>query len=441
MMRRLSYNAARRIRSALYLIIVCALLAACVPPSGSRGQVIIAWHTLTGSKEQVLLNLVDQWNRTNPDGITVVPERHSAAMLHQSVLEGIRKKALPALMLVSPMQAAIYHQNGILTPLDNYIEDSSLAVGWGPEDRTDLYPFILKAGRASNGQIVGIPFGGVARVMLYNRDWLRTLNFDNAPANWDQLTGACNAATDRARGTLCFGIDPNSVSFEQWLYAYGGQVTTDDLSVLQLSTPAAMLAMNRLAELVRASQAYRVTSREQSRDDFATARVLFMFDWSNNLADDSAAIKQHAEFDWGVGMLAGDTQRTATNYSAPLWVVTRAPGQPNPDREKASWLFIRWLSDPAQTAQWAAQTGELPARLSATNLLTTGKSLSANELSVLQSVAPAAHPEPIVSGLNCVGNAMSDGIRQILDGKPVTPTLLLVQATGQPQLQQDCSSK
>ncbi len=428
-------------RRALYLGILCALLAACASPAGLRGQVIIAWHSLSGAKEQALLNLVDEWNSANPDGITVVPERHPESQIHQNVLEGIRQKALPTLMLVSPMQAAIYQQNGALTPLDTYINDPSLAVGWGQGDRADLYPFVLSAGRASSGQIVGIPFGGIARVMLYNRDWLRTLNFDGAPANWEQLSGACRVATDRARGTLCLGIDANSVAFEQWLYANGGRVTTNDLSVLQLSTPAAMQAMNRLAELVRNSQAYRVTTRQQSRDDFATARVLLMTDWSSNLADDAAAIKQHAEFGWGVSLLPGDAQNGATNFSAPLWVVTRTALQPHPNRDKAAWLFIRWLTDPAQTARWAAQTGELPARLSAASLLTATQSLSANQLAVLKTIAPQARPEPLVSGLNCLHNAMAGGVRQILDGQPVTSTLLLIQASGQPQLTQDCSSQ
>ena len=37
-----------------------------------------------------------------------------------------------------------------------------------------------------------------------------------------------------------------------------------------------------------------------------------------------------------------------------------------PQRQLAAWLFVRWLSEPPQTARWAIATGGLPLRRSAT---------------------------------------------------------------------------
>src|SRR6266542_1393182 len=204
------------------LLLVCALLAACGPLRlGSRGPVIIAWHSLTGVEEQTFLDLADQWNRSNPAGITVVPERRDPAALNQGILDGIEHKALPALLLVPPTQAAVYYQKGILAPLNTLINAPSGALGWDANDRVDLYPFVLRAGQTANGQIVGIPFGGMVRLMLFNRDWLKPMSIDDAPVDWDQFTAACNNATDRTKGTLCFGVDPNTAAFELWLYAHG----------------------------------------------------------------------------------------------------------------------------------------------------------------------------------------------------------------------------
>ena len=437
-----------RAHMAVLLLLVCVLLVACgqTPQEqqgqpGQRGQVVIAWHTLSGAQEQVLLDLVDEFNRANPDGITVVPEHRAADALHADVLAGIERKSLPALVLASPMQAAIYQQRGALAGLNDYIADPAESVGWNAADRADLYPFILKAGRVPNGQIVGIPFGGIVRVMLFNRDWLKTLNLDDAPTDWEHFGASCNAATDHTKGTLCFGIQPTNITFEQFLAAYGGQVATDDMSVLQVSTPAAIASMNTLASFVRANQAYRVTTLRQSRDDFATARVLYSFDWSNGLLDVADSVKKRAEFDWGVGLLPGDGRKVTTKYSAPLWVMTRAPASPNPGREKAAWLFIRWLASPAQTAHWSAQTNELPARLSAINILGAKQPLSPNQVTLLRDIAPLARPDPMVSGWRCIENTLTTSLRQILDGQLVTPTLQLTQAIGQPQLAQDCSEQ
>lgn len=424
---------------AIILLMLCVALVACgQPATGPRGQVVIAWHSLTGVKEQVLLDLVDEWNRTNPDGITVIPEHRDESQLHDSVIAGIERHALPSLVLASPMQAAVYQQRGVLVPMNDFIADPAESVGWSAADKADLYPMVLKAGRTANGKTVGIPFGGNVRVMLFNRDWLKSFNVDDAPADWERFTTVCNNATDRVKGTVCFGLNPNNYVFEQWLSAFGGQVTTDDMSVLQVSTPMAISAMNRLASFIRANQAYRVASVRQSREDFASARTLFAFDWSEGLLDVGATIKQRADFDWGVGLLPGDGQKAPTKYSAPLWVITRVPGQPDPNREKASWLFIRWLTQTAQTAHWARQTNELPARLSAINVLGVKQPLSANMVTLLRDIVPQARPDPLVSGWRCLESTLSAGISQIMDGHLVTPTLQLTQALGQPQLTQDC---
>ena len=438
-------------RRALWVLVVCALVASCSQaPSGARGQVLVAWHTLNGLKEQALLNLVDEWNRTNPYNITVVPERHDPTTLNSSVQQGIAQRALPALMLVSTVQAASYYRQGILTPLDRFITDSSggnyPGSGWDASDRADLYPFILTAGVTSNGETVGIPFGGIVRLVYYNRDWLKPIGLDNSPATWDQFNTACGSATDRTKGTLCFGVDPSATTFEQWLLAFGGQVTTDNLNVLQIATPAALDAMNHLSDYVRSNQAYRVTTSSQSRDDFASSRVLFMFGWSDQLGAVSADIKQRGDFDWGVGLLpAIEGRPQTTNLRAPLWVIARTPGVQNLDREQAAWLFLHWLLDKSQTAQWAAQTGELPARASALQELlamngsTAGTILTPNETTVLKTVAPLARPEPLVSGWACVQNTLSDAMRLVFDGQPVTDTLQLAQAKAQAQLNTDCS--
>ncbi len=417
------------------------MLAACgQSPLATTGRVVIAWHSLSGAKERALLNLIDEFNSTNADHITVVPEERAPNALHTDVLNGIERKALPTLILATPMQAAVYQRRGALVPMNDYMTSANNGSGWNANDRADLYPFIMKAGRTANGQIIGIPYGGIVRLMLYNRDWLKTLNMDTAPTNWDNFTSACNAATDRVKGTLCFGIQPTTVAFEQFLAAYGGQIATDDMNVLQISTPAAVQSMNTLAGFVRTSQAYRVNTLQQSRDDFATARVLFAFDWSNNLPDVDTTVKQRAAFDWGVGLLPSVTPQASTKYTAPLWVITRVADQPQPEREKAAWSFIHWLTQPTQTAAWAQQTHELPARLSAINILSAKQPLSQNEITLLRDIAPRARPDPLISGLGCVENTLTSGIRQILDGQPVTQTLQLTQAIGQPQLGQDCTA-
>ncbi len=416
-------------------------VVACAPASPD-GAVVILWHTLSGRHERALLNLIDRWNRGNPAGITVVPERRDPAALRAGVLNGAARNALPNLLLVSPSQAAVYHQRGILAPLDSYMTSGSPATGWGAADRSDLYPFIFAAGRTTGADsaTIGIPFGGVARVMLSNLDWLRSINIDAMPADWEQFDAACAGATDRSRGTLCFGADTSSAVFEEWLYAHGGSLIAQNDEGIQLLTPAAGEAIGRLSAYVRNNQAYRVNSQRQSRDDFTAGRVIFAFDWSDQIGLYRNLIRERANFAWDISLLPATRTGSAllergTAYRAPLWVVTKADDA----RQLAAWRFIRWLTDAPQTVEWAVETGELPARVSAINVMAGQAPVDPSTASLLKTIAPAARPEPLIGGWGCIQGVLASSLRQVFDGQPVTDTLQVAQSTAQHEIDFDCS--
>lgn len=421
------------------LLLVVALVASVVAcaPASPGGQVIILWHTLSDRRERVLLELIDRWNRNNPDGIVVAPERRDPAMLHNAILKGAGRNALPHLLLVSPAQVAMYHQRGILAPLDAYMTNANPAIGWNAADRSDLYPFIFTAGRTTGPDAVtiGIPFGGVARVMFSNLDWLQSINIDAVPTDWEQFDAACAGATDRSRGTLCFGADTTSAVFEEWSYAHGGSLMAQDDSAIQLLTPAVSGALGRLSAYVGNNQAYRVNSQRQSRDDFTAGRVIFAFDWSDQIGLYRDLIRERANFAWDIGLLPAVLPDRATIFRAPLWAVTKTDDA----RQLAAWRFIRWLTDAPQTAEWAIKTGELPARVSTITLIADQSDVDPSTASLLKTVAPAARPEPLISGWGCVQEVLASSLRQMFDGQPVTDTLQLAQSAVQPQIDLDCS--
>ncbi|MCS7060618.1 MAG: extracellular solute-binding protein [Anaerolineae bacterium] len=424
-------------RQFLALTALAAGTAACSPPP-SR-QILTLWHPLTGERERVLLDLIDQWNRGNPAGAIVTPERRDAAAMRSAVLNGVNggnRRALPNLLLVSPSQAIVYHRQGVLATLDTYVNHGDSAIGWSAGDRSDLYPFVLQAGRltSAEGELIGIPFGGVARVLFANRDWLRSINFETLPADWEQFSAVCTSATDRSKGTLCFGAETSSAVFEEWLYAHGGALVEQNNRVAQLATPSAEQALNRLTEFLRNNLAYRVGSPRQSRDDFTAGRVIFAFDWSDQIEIYRSLIQERANFDWQIGLLptTGSTGRTV--FRAPLWVITRT----DEERQLAAWQFIRWLMDTPQTAKWAARTGELPARVSAIINLESQMS-NAAWLALLKTIAPLAQPEPLIDGWECVQDALVNSLRQVFEGRPASEALQAAQSTAQQMIDSGCS--
>ncbi len=430
------------------LLSVILLLTACGTSrtSGSAapgGAVLPLWHALRGERERILLRLIDRWNQTNPDGIMVVPEYHPTAVMHSEIVTTRNRTRLPALMFVSAMQAAVYARNNLLTPLDQFVSNETSGANLSPQDISDLYPFVLNAGRTAQGNLIGVPMGGRVRTVFYNRDWLKSAGFDSPPTSFAAMNDMCNVAANATRGTLCFAVAEDHTSMEDWLLANGTRPVSSDGTLMQANVPSALEAMNRLVQFLEQRQVYRAIDRTKIREDFAAGLTLFAFDWSDSIDQYQIDIKQRANFDWDATTLPGSNgpdKPADVMYESNLWVLPGINGGSNgngPDAGKtlASWKFLRWLLEGPQTVEWARATGELPARKSARGLLEEYPVRS----TVLENVANAARPVPLLSGWGCVRDTMATGMRGILDGHLITETLRTVQLTAQDQLGFDCT--
>lgn len=418
------------------LLALCLALAGCAP--ATPRQTLVMWHALDGVRERALLKLVDQWNSTNPAGVVIVPERKTPADLHSAMQAGIRNGTLPALALVLPSQAAVYEQLNGLTQLDSFADSAD--AGWTTSDRADLFPFMLSAGRTPQGRLIGVPMGGTARFTITNRDWLGNLNQQSAPADWAQFDQNCNSATDRFAGTLCFGIVLNRILFEEWTAAKGAPVYAAQMQSLQIATSATASAIESLVTYLQNGIAYRVPTAQRAIDDFAAARVLLANDWSYRLDTYASTIPERANFKYEVSPLPSNAgAKPASMFIAPLWVLPRG----NTDRTRAAWQFIKWITDAPQTAQWAGDTNELPARASVINLLNLDvtQPLDAGRAALLQRIAPNAVASPLYAGWPCVQEELQNALRQIFDNQSITETLTFAQARAQDVLNLDCSAR
>ncbi|MCW1969089.1 MAG: extracellular solute-binding protein [Anaerolineae bacterium] len=397
------------------------------PQTATGGaKIIVAWHSLSGLRERVLLDLVDRWNRSNPDGTTIIPERRDAALI-PALLNEANQKGQPALILSAPNQAAAYHQKGWVRPLDAFITDANSDIGWGALDRNDLYPFVFSAGQASDGATIGIPFAASARVVMYNRNWVRsTLNVtDTMPLDWPQFSALCGKIVSQLRGAACFGLDGSAITMDEWVNAHGGRVMTN---AGQVNFPSASMVngLDRMLGFLQTGQAYRSNDAQLLREDFVTERVPFMFDWSDRIEEYKLAVKQRSNFPLGIGLLPSAGSTFATPVQTSLWLIVKSP---NLERDKYAWKFVKWLSSSEQTLRWAIPTGDLPLRTSVINHFSqlNDATLSQHQNDLVVAFWPrmgqAALASPAFVQAPCIRAAQSDSIRQILDGQPISPTI------------------
>lgn len=416
----------RLARHARLALVMCVLaLSSCAPASLGGGAYIPFWHTLTGVKERALLELVDRWNASNPNGIIIVPERKELSALREAISKNLATNNMPPLLLAPSTQVASLQRKDLLVALDEYLNGSA---GFTADDRADFLPFVLSAGKTGDGRTWALPFGGAARVALVNTDWLSSLGFQTPPADWENFGATCSRASDSRRGTECFTVSSNGEDFADWVLAHGGRLISDDLTRVTFTGDVPIAAMNRLLGIVRANQVYRVNTLAQERDEFYSGRALFGFDWTDTLGDYDAQIKKGANFEWSIDRLPGEGGKTANQFRAPMLALMRA----NSARQAAAWQFARWLMEPAQTKFWADRTGDLPARASALGDANTPRAKA------IRRIAQSAVPEPFASGWDCAQKAMSASFTKILDGAVLTETLAHGQFTAQADLSSYC---
>jgi ABC-type glycerol-3-phosphate transport system substrate-binding protein len=326
----------------------------------------------------------------------------------------------------------------LLASLDSFANETDPAMGWDAAARADLYPFVQQAGRTPQGRLIGVPLGGDARMLLANHDWSATLEQPDLPEDWVDFGRVCEMSTDRLAGTLCYGVDPDDVLFEEWVEAHGTPVVATD-GALQIASPGAATAIEDLLADLQTGQAYRATLPQRSMDDFAAARVMFAMDWSSRLSDYVDTIRGRSNFNLNAGTLPAPAGGPpVAQVRVPLWVLPRGES----DTARDAWKFVNWLLEQEQTARWSASTGDLPARASAVALLGLNPALpeDAAREDILRRVAPYARPIPVVSGWPCVQDELADGLRRIFEGQPITDTLITVQARSQEVLNADCSA-
>lgn len=444
-------RARRHLRSLASATLAVALLmtAAC---SQRRSTVLVAWHVLDGVREQALLRLIDRYNATNTDGNFIVPEHKTLAAQHSALMTSRTGAALPALLLVQPMQAAIYHQQSLLAPLDRFIADPT--TGWPATDTNDLFPFVLQAGRSAQGNVIGVPMGGRTRILFYNQDRLAQLGEAGANAThtftWQSFADVCSQVTDRARGNFCFSVPVDYQTLADWALSNGRPLVSADYSQLQVSDARTIAAMSQILTYLQSGQAYPSPSTEEAQQQLALGQSTFAFGWTDEIPAYQEAIRNGENFTWNVAALpqasqevtaAGNLAGGAVSFEAPLWVVPNS----NDTQEAAAWAFMKWLLAEPQTAEWARTTGEMPARHSAALQLAAQPSTDANAAAsaafatAVSVTAPMAQPLPLVSGWRCAEESITTGLREIFENKPVTDTLKNVQISAQSQLVLDCT--
>jgi sn-glycerol 3-phosphate transport system substrate-binding protein len=343
------------------------VLPSCEPAADVPRGVVVArfWYSYGGKNREVLEDLVGRFNdeqaraglRVRIEGTFQGGYFEALGKLRAALLGGDP----PALTHVVAEAVPLLAEAGVLEDLGPH------ARGPDPLDLADLVPALAQEGTfgaAPGRPLVAIPFNRSTPILYLNTRLLREAGLA-APRTWVELRDAARALT-RRRGarTTRWGV-ACPLSWWFWLAALGqadGHLLSGSGQRAAFGGEAGVEALSLFLDLARAGLLRIPPGRdyaawERAHADFIAERAAMVITSTAFLA----YITDHARFEVGAAPLPAGIRR-AVPTGGTFFVIPRAA--PRADK-RAAWAFVRWMTEPARTAEWARRTGYLPVRTSA----------------------------------------------------------------------------
>jgi multiple sugar transport system substrate-binding protein len=331
------------------------------------GQIVTLWHQQSGDEEALILNFIDQFNQGNEWGVTVRGERQGDRdALYNQIIAGIQGEQLPSVAEAYQNQAADYvAQNGLLA-LRPYVE--SARWGYSEEALDDFFSTALNADILPQfGARYGWSTYKSMDVMYYNEDWLSELGYIGPPRTWREFAEmTCAAAEQPFSGASGEGQSYGYVHaidarrFATWLFSSDGDMVNQNGGGYIFNSPEGYEVLTFLKHLTEQGCAAGQTEPYGDRRDFSAGRSLFTIASISDLSDYERAVNDGAGFNWRINPPPHVTPHPRIHVYGVSNVIFRS----TPEEQLASWLFIKWLSEPAQQQAWVARAGGLPTRAS-----------------------------------------------------------------------------
>ena len=311
-----------------------------------------------GALTKIVDGLVADFQKENPD--------IKVNAIYAGNYNDARIKALAALKSGDPAQLSVMFSIDIYELIE---QDAIVAfddIATSADDKEWLksfYPALMENGRTQD-KTWGIPFQRSTIVMYYNKDAFRAAGLDpeNPPATWDELVAAGKKLTKKSGNNVAqWGMMIPSTGYPYWMF---GALTMQNDQVLMngdgnktnFDAPATVESLQFWKDLGEKHGVMPAGVIEWGtlRQNFLEQKTAIMWHSTGNLT----AVKKNAKFDFGVAMLPAKKRRGTPTGGGNFYIFKKSSAE-----EKAAALkLVKFLTQPARTAEWSIKTGYLGTR-------------------------------------------------------------------------------
>jgi sn-glycerol 3-phosphate transport system substrate-binding protein len=329
-----------------------ACRAADDPKSGP--VVVRFWHSISGLIGQAFEAQAETFNATHPDVRVEVA-------LHKGY-DGTRTDFQKAQAAGDPPEIAVIAASAVLTMASqgNIASISELIRGDDDFDADDIIPATLY-GLRWNDELYAVPTSRSTLVLYYNKQRFKAagLDPDKPPRTWTELREAARKLTTDPSKSYGVILAPSTWMFETMVFGAGGELMDADLKKATFVNSATK-PLQRWTDMVNRDK----TARSSTWDDFWSGQAAMYFE-SCSLVTLFESNAQN--LDVGVGFVPFEEgHRPGVTISGGAAII---PKQLTPEKRRAAWQYLKWLVSTERTAEFSRQTGYVPVRKSAVELL------------------------------------------------------------------------
>ncbi len=231
-----------------------------------------------------------------------------------------------------------------------------------PEDKAWLagfYPAFMENAKIG-GKTYAIPFQRSTPVLYWNKAMFTAagLDPDKGPSTWAEMADFAKKLTkkDASGAVTQWGVQIPSDGNTLWLFTgmttgNGARLTNADGNKVTIDDPKIVEALNDWHALSKTdhTQPPGIIAWGTTPRDFLEGKAAMMWTTTGNLTN----VRTNAKFPFGVGFLPGHKQAGAPTGGGNFYMFKNVA----PEKQAATFKFIRWMTEPARAAEWSTKTG------------------------------------------------------------------------------------
>lgn len=173
------------------------------------------WNVFTGSDGDILRDIVDNYNETNTDNITINMDIMPNDTLQQKLPAAIATDTAPDFVLFGVENIAPYVSNDSLEDISDFWETAGV-------DKSNFLDNVVELSYVDD-KLYGTPMQYNVSYLYWNKDLFTAAGLDpeTPPATMDELADYAEKLTDPAKKQYGLAL-PTNATYMQFLWANGG---------------------------------------------------------------------------------------------------------------------------------------------------------------------------------------------------------------------------